>query len=252
MEQLGSLDEFREVCADPLIVWAAQNMGSHVQVWTHGSAMAAAVTGLAQRDRVAVFGAVSDIVTIVRTLLDGPGPRYRPIGDDETIRQLCRELPGLTPTPPFGWMTTRQPPTHAAGTAMLARDGDHAEIAALLDGALPDSLARPGLPGVARWWVQTDASGVAACAADAFSAPTVGLLAGVATAGRVRGRGLGRNVTETALGALVRDYGSAALMVDADNVAAQSLYHSVGMTYRPLRAAAPPPAPGQAYGVAAR
>jgi ribosomal protein S18 acetylase RimI-like enzyme len=34
--------------------------------------------------------------------------------------------------------------------------------------------------------------------------------------------------------------GAAALMVEAENAAAQSLYRSLGMTYRPVRAAAPP------------
>jgi ribosomal protein S18 acetylase RimI-like enzyme len=34
--------------------------------------------------------------------------------------------------------------------------------------------------------------------------------------------------------------GTAALMVEAENAAAQSLYRSLGMTYRPVRAAAPP------------
>jgi len=66
----------------------------------------------------------------------------------------------------------------------------------------------------------------------------VGLLAGVATATRAQGHGLGKRVTATALTALIRDYGTAALMVEADNTAARSLYGSLGMTYRPVRAAA--------------
>lgn len=82
---------------------------------------------------------------------------------------------------------------------------------------------------------------VAACAADAWSAPSVGLLGGVATAIRAQGRGLGKRVTATAISALVRDYGAAALMVDAGNVAAHALYRSLGMTYRSMRAAVPPP-----------
>jgi hypothetical protein len=77
-------------------------MGGNVQVWRHGSAVAAAVAGLARRDRVAVTGPVADIAVVVRALLDGPGPRYRPLGDDGTISQLCGVLPGLAPTPPCG------------------------------------------------------------------------------------------------------------------------------------------------------
>ncbi|MBO0806982.1 MAG: GNAT family N-acetyltransferase [Actinobacteria bacterium] len=73
------------------------------------------------------------------------------------------------------------------------------------------------------------------------------MLAGVATASRARGQGLAKSVTATALAALVRDYGTAALMVDADNSAARSVYRSLGMTYRSLRAAVPPPS-GSAAG----
>jgi GNAT superfamily N-acetyltransferase len=217
-------------------------MGGNVQVWTHRSAIAAAVAGLARRHRVALAGTVADIAAIVRALLDGPGPRYRPLGDEVTISQLCEVLPGLVPTPTFGWMTTTQAPRPGHGTARLASDGEHAAIGRILDDVFPDSLARPGLPGVTRWWVTTDTLGVAACAADAWSAPSVGLLAGVATATRAQGHGLGRSVTATALTALIHDHGTAALMVEAGNTAAQSLYRSLGMTYRPVRAAAPSPA----------
>lgn len=242
VEQLLILDQLRELCNDPLVLWAAQDMGSNVQVWAHGSAVAAAVTGLARRHRVTVTGAVADIATIIRALLDGPGPCYRPLGDDDTISQLCEVLPGLTPTPPFGWMTTTQPPGQGHGGARLASDGEQAAIARVLDEVFPDSLARPGLPGITRWWVETDNLGVAACAADAWSAPSVGLLAGVATAARAQGHGLGKSVTAAALTALIHDYGTATLMVEADNAPAQSLYRSLGMTYRPVRAAAPSPA----------
>jgi FR47-like protein len=242
VEQLRTLDQLRELCADPLVLWAAQDMSSNVQVWAHGTGIAAATAGLARRHRVAVSGTVADIAVVVQALLDGPGPRYRPLGDDDTISHLCDVLPSLTPTPPFGWMTTTQVPGQVSGNARLSRDAEQAAIAQILDEVFPDSLARPGLPGITRWWVETDDIGIAACAADAWSAPGVGLLAGVATANRAQGRGLGRSVTATALTALIHDYGTAALMVEADNAVAQSLYGSLGMTYRAVRAAAPPPA----------
>jgi GNAT superfamily N-acetyltransferase len=241
VEELHTLGQIRELCSDPLILWAAQGMGPHVHVWTHRSAVVAAVSGLARRDRAAVTGTVADIATVIQSLSAGPGPRYRPFGDDDTIARLCGAVPGLKPNPPFGWMTTSRAPAGGPGRARLAGDDEQQAIARVLDEALPHSLARPGLPGVTRWWIETDGTGVAACAADAWSAPGVGLLAGVATAARARGRGLGRNVTAAALAALVRDHGSAALMVEADNLAARSLYGSLGMTYRPVRAAVPVP-----------
>ena len=232
-----TLDQLRELCNDPLVLWAAQDMGSNVQVWTHGSAIAAAVTGLARRHRVAVTGAV-----MVPRPLDRPGPRYRPLGDDDTISQLCEVLPGLTPTPPFGWMTTTQAPGQGHGGARLASDGEQAAITRVLDEVFPDSLARPACPESPAGGSRLDNLGVAACAADAWSAPSVGLLAGVATATRAQGHGLGKSVTAAALTALIRDYGTATLMVEADNAPAQSLYRSLGMTDRLVRAAAPPPA----------
>jgi FR47-like protein len=242
VERLRTLDQLRELCADPLVPRAAQDMSSNVQVWVHGTAIAAAMAGLARRHRVAVSGTVADIAVVVQALLDGPAPRYRLLGDHDTICQLCGVMPGLAPTPPFGWMTTTQPPGQVSANARLSRDGEQAAITQILDEVFPGSLARPGLPGITRWWVEIDATGVAACAADAWSAPGVGLLAGVAIANRARGRGLGRSVTVTALTALIHDYGTAALMVEADNAVARSLHRSLGMTYRAVRAAAPPPA----------
>ena len=224
------------------MLWAAQDMGSNVQVWTHGSATAAAVAGLARRHRVAVTGTAADIAVLCRPCSTGP---VRATGRSATTPpsascvMSCR---GLTPTPPFGWMTTIHAPSPATGKARLARDSEQAAIAQVLDEVFPHSLARPGLPGISRWWVEADTIGIAACAADAWSAPCVGLLAGVATATPSQGRGLGKSVTATALAALIQDYGAAALMVEADNAAAQSLYRSLGMTYRPVRAAAPLPA----------
>jgi hypothetical protein len=80
VERLRTLDQLRERCTDPLVLWAAQSMGSNVQVWAHGTAIATAIAGLARRHRVAVTGTVADIAVVVQALLDGPGPRYRPLG----------------------------------------------------------------------------------------------------------------------------------------------------------------------------
>lgn len=239
MERLRTSAELAERCRDPLLWWAAQDMGGSIEAWAHGGAVAVAAAGLARRDRVAVTGPVADIAQIVRALADRPEPRYRPLGDEQTISQLCEVVPGLTITTPFGWMTTSRPPAAVPAGVRLCRADEHAQIDQILAEVLPGSLARPGLPGVGRWWVAADAAGVAACAADAWSAPGVGLLAGVATARRAQCRGLGRAVTAAALTALVAEHGLAALMVDAGNTAARALYASLGMTYRAMRAAAP-------------
>ncbi|MDA8321187.1 MAG: GNAT family N-acetyltransferase [Actinomycetota bacterium] len=239
MERLLTLDQLRNACTDPLVLWAAQGMGSGVEVWAHGSAIAAAVTDLARRHRLAVTGAIADIAVLVRALLDRLGPEYRPLGDADTIVGLCDLVPELTPSRPFGWMTATRAPGTDPGSARPAARNEQAAINQVLDESLPDSLARPGGPGVTRWWVGTDDLGVAACAAGAWSAPDVGLLAGVATSHRARGRGLGRAVTTAGLATLIREHGTAALMVDGANTAARALYESLGMIYRPIRAAAP-------------
>jgi GNAT superfamily N-acetyltransferase len=147
-------------------------------------------------------------------------------------------LPDLVPTPPFGWMHTSVAPAPDQRVA-LAATRDEPSIQALLDDAFPNTLARPGLPGVARWWVFRDTSSVTACAADAWSAPGVGLLAGVAVSQQTRGLGQARAVVSAGLEALVSDYGSAALMVETDNTPARRLYESFAMSYRLLRTAMP-------------
>ncbi|MHB1593193.1 MAG: GNAT family N-acetyltransferase [Streptosporangiaceae bacterium] len=241
MERLLTLDQLNNACTDPLVLWAAQDMGSGVEVWAHGSAVAAAVTDLARRHRMAVTGAVADVAVLVRSLLGRLGPEYRPLGDSDTIAGLCDLVPELAPSHPFGWMTTTRAPDAIPGSVRPAAPDEQAAINQVLDESLPDSLARPGRPGVSRWWVGTDDLGVAACAADAWSAPSVGLLAGVATSLRARGRGLGRAVTATALTTLIREHGTTALMVDGANTAARALYESLGMNYRSIRAAGPRP-----------
>jgi len=120
---------------------------------------------------------------------------------------------------------------------MPATPDDEPLINELLAESLPASLARPGMAGVARWWVIRDADGAAACAADAWSSPDVGLLGGIATAPRVRGTGLGKAVVSTALATLVAEHGAAGLLVDDDNHRARHVYETLGMTYRLLHSA---------------
>ena len=200
--------------------------------------MVVAVDDLARHARLAASGPVEDVSPVVAGVLAEGGPRYRPIGDDALITELCVALPDLAPTPPFGWMHTSVAPAPEQ-RATLAATRDELSIQALLDDAFPHSLARPGLPGVARWWVFRDGSSVTACAADAWSAPGLGLLAGVAVSRQTRGRGQARAVVSAALEALVNDYGSAGLMVETGNTPARKLYESFAMSYRLLRTAVP-------------
>ncbi|MEU8249712.1 GNAT family N-acetyltransferase [Nonomuraea sp. NPDC048916] len=110
---------------------------------------------------------------------------------------------------------------------------DDAEVAALLAEAAPGSYAVPGGAGVRRWAGLRVEGRLAAVAADAWSAPSVGLLAGVATAAPFRGRGLAERVCRWVSGELVAAHGRVALMVDDDNPAAIGVYERIG--YRRVR-----------------
>ena len=155
-----------------------------------------------------------------------------------SITELCVALPDLAPTPPFGWMHTSVAPAPEQ-RATLAATRDELSIQALLDDAFPHSLARPGLPGVARWWVFRDGSSVTACAADAWSAPGLGLLAGVAVSRQTRGRGQARAVVSAASKPWSTTTAAPGSWWKLASTPARKLYESFAMSYRLLRTAVP-------------
>ncbi|MEV4800100.1 GNAT family N-acetyltransferase [Nonomuraea sp. NPDC049421] len=112
-----------------------------------------------------------------------------------------------------------------------------AEVGALLAADAPHSYAVPGMAGIRRWaGIRVDGE-LAAVAADAWPAPTVGFLAGVATRARFRGRGLARLVCGWVTRELVAAHGRATLMVDDDNAAAIAVYERLGYGRRRVMAA---------------
>lgn len=222
---------------DALLRWAAADLADGRRAFVLGEAVAVAAPGLCRRDRLAVLGPADDAETLLRAVLPQLGASFRPVGDEELIRRLVARLPQLELVDAFGWMQTGTPAGRHGGGAWLTAS-DEPEVAALLDEAFPDSYARPGLPGVRRWAGVRDRSGaLVACAADAWSAPRVGFLAGVATAERARGRGLGAAVCGHVLDSLVARHGTAALMVDGWNAAAIRLYRGLGLSWRSVAAA---------------
>ncbi|WP_221762321.1 GNAT family N-acetyltransferase [Nonomuraea sp. WAC 01424] len=246
IHELRDLDGLRAACGDDdLIVWAAQDLRGPARAWAGGNAVVAAAPDIARHDRLAVWGDPRDAVTLVGHALAELGPTYRPLGERELMRQVIAMLEGLRDSAEFTWMSLAATPGTAPGTAPSTvppsevgwLDGDaEPEIKALLAGDAPSSYAVPGASGVRRWAGVRVGDELAAVAADAWSAPSVGLLAGVATAARFRGRGLAERVCGWMSSQLVAAHGRAALMVDDVNTAAIKVYERIGYRRLPVLA----------------
>ncbi|MBE3012828.1 GNAT family N-acetyltransferase [Microbispora sp. NEAU-D428] len=220
-----------------------------VRAWAYRDAVAVASPEASRRDRLAVRGTATQVVPLVRHALAEAGPSYRPLGDAALIQQVVEAAPELELAGHFSWMGTEKlaPPRQETtsregagqeGAASWLVESAAPEVAELLAAANPDSYAVPGLPRVRRWAGVRDGSGtLLAVAADAWSAPTVGLLAGVATAVPARGRGLGERVCRFVASALLAEHGRAALMVDDWNRAAVAVYERLGFARRRVAAA---------------
>ncbi|MGO8958956.1 MAG: GNAT family N-acetyltransferase [Streptosporangiaceae bacterium] len=88
--------------------------------------------------------------------------------------------------------------------------------------------------------VRDDAGRLLATGTLAWSAPAVGLLAGIAVDPKARGQGLGRDICGFLVAEALRRHDAAALMVEEWNHPAQRIYRELGMRYRALAAAALP------------
>ncbi|MCT9933083.1 GNAT family N-acetyltransferase [Planotetraspora sp. A-T 1434] len=227
---------------DDLIVWAAQGMKPGVRAWASGDAVAVASPAASRRDRLAVSGSAAHAIPLVRHALAESGPSFRPLGDAALVHEVVQGIDEVELIGGFSWMlttslTSREVVADARGVAWLGEE-DEPDVTDLLKTANPDSYAMPGIPEVRRWAGIRDAGGeLVAVAADAWSAPTVGLLAGVATAVSARGHGLGERVCRFVVSALLAEHGRAALMVDDWNRAAIIVYERLGFSRRGVAAA---------------
>lgn len=236
MREILTMAELARSCRDDTIMlWAAQGLGGFTRAWRSGEAVVIVAPDLSKHDRLSVWGDVDDLASLTGEVLAEVGPGFRPFGDEQVIRELVERVPRLAFRAAFGWMDTAEVPSLTASAAWL--DGD-AGVEALLREAAPGSYAWPGRPGIRRWAAITDeAGGLLSVAADAWSAPQVGFVAGVATTPAARGRGLSRQVCAFVTAELMKEHGRVALMVDRDNAAAISVYRRLGYTYRPVAAA---------------
>ena len=244
VRELDDPDDLEAVCGgDTLCAWVAQGLNGRSRAWVSddGRAVAAAGPSLSMRDRLAVYGLADAAVPLVRDVLAAVGPTYRPLGVGALIDELVNRLPSLTPAGTFGWMdlTDAAKPAQASGKAEWLSVGEMPEVADLIEVSFPASYAKPGVPGVERWaGVRQENGQLAAVGALAWSAPTVGFLAGVTVRPQARGRGLGRLVCELLLAEALRQHNAAALMVNDWNHAALQLYLGMGFRCQFMAAAA--------------
>lgn len=244
---------------DPLVRWALQEPGSGARTYTRGAAVAVAAPGLSGRDRLVVAGPAADAVPLVREVLPLVGPTFRPFGERDLLRAVVAGIPALALVADFDWMQTTHPPQpeqpphggqaagvsgptepqEAGGGARWLVAADAQEVAALLDEAFPASYAYPGRAGPGERWAGVRCDGrLGAVAALAWCSPDVAFVAGVATATAARGRGHARTVCGFLLREALACRPLAALIVDGDNAPAIGLYRSLGLSRRPLAAAA--------------
>lgn len=251
LEPLTRLADVVAACSDDgLVVWAAQGLAAPVTAWAMGDAVAVASPHLSRRDRLAVFGRPDHASRLVRAVLVEVGGSYRPLGEESLVLAVVGAVPELELVDRFFWMET------ASASGRLPRqparwltEADDEDIGSLLDAAFPRSYARPGVAGVRRWaGVRTPEDELAAIAADAWSAPTAGFVAGVATHPALRSQGYASAACTLVIDDLVRRCGRAALMVDGDNTAAAGLYRRLGLRTTLMAAARISPAPGNREG----
>ncbi|WP_283134414.1 GNAT family N-acetyltransferase [Rhizohabitans arisaemae] len=243
VREITSFPELIEaVGGDPLPLWVGQGLAPGHRAFALGGALAVSGADVARANRLAIVGPPADAARLLPEALARTGHRFQPIGDAALIRELAARVPGVGLRAEFGWMQTSAAPGAARTPTWLGSAADP-EVTRFLDEVYPASYARPGIPGVRRWAGLREPDGkLIAIAADAWSAPTLGFLAGVAVAPGSRGSGHGARMCAGVLAELVEAYGTAALAVDEWNTGAIRMYRRLGLVYRPVAVAEANPA----------
>ncbi|WP_433267967.1 GNAT family N-acetyltransferase [Actinosynnema sp. CS-041913] len=230
MRVLRTPDEVAAANPDLLAGWAAQCLlpGRGGVAWAHGDAVGVLTPALNRYDRLVLAGPAEDVAVILRA-------RQRPGVRPLVTTELAAELPDFPTTATFGWME-RTGSLDAPDLGWLHED-EWDDVEALLRKASPNSYVWPYQPGPRRWTgIHADDGTLIAVGADAWSAPGIGFIAGVATHPDHRGLGLSTRLCAFLTSALLAESGACALMVDAHNQTAIKVYERLGYVYRSVSA----------------
>lgn len=235
LQQLRSRGEVAEASgADPQCMWVAQGLLAGGAAWALGGAVLVACPALCGRDRVVVRGPAGAAASLVRAAVDALGPSYAIIGDPPLMTALLARINWLEPRAFFGWLDCiRRPSCRPVHQARWLSRQEWRAADQVLDVAYPKSRVRPGVPGVSRWAGITDLAGsLTSVAADAWSSPGLGFLAGLAVVPEARRTGQARDVSAFVLKSLLAMHGRVAMMVQQSDEPAIARYVELGMTYR--------------------
>jgi ribosomal protein S18 acetylase RimI-like enzyme len=215
-------------------MWAAQGLLAGGAAWALGGAVVVACPALCGRDRLIVRGTADAAANLVSAVRDAIGPSYALIGDPLLMTALLARVTWLEPRGFFGWLDCiRRPMCRPVHEARWLSRQEWSAADELLSVAYPKSFARPGVAGVSRWAGITDLTGsLTSIAADAWSSPGLGFLAGLAVAPGARRSGQGRDVSAFVLSALLAVHGRVAMMVQDSHASAIASYTELGLMYR--------------------
>ncbi|HEX6342735.1 GNAT family N-acetyltransferase [Umezawaea sp.] len=234
MRVLRSPADVAAASPDPLVRWAAQALlPDHVApgggAWEHGGAVGVLAPALNRNDRLVLAGPPEGVAAILRDR--GHGPALRPLVPTDLAPAVLALLPDHVVWAGFGWMERTGHLAPEPGVRWLREDElDAAE--ALLRKVNPHAYVLPREPGALRWAGSFVDGELVAVGAEAWSAPHVGFVGGVATHPDFRRRGLSRALCSFVVHDLLERHPACALMVDSGNAAAIAAYQGLGFAYR--------------------